>query len=112
MLNALSTASNALSSFIDNTTKENEEDKPTIEIDNIIDQFSKLNNQNSNDNDENKIKKEDISPIKIIADRIEQHTRRFSRKSLIKKKVTKENKFCNCAKYFFFPLIGKFDCTR
>ncbi|OUM62840.1 hypothetical protein PIROE2DRAFT_61626 [Piromyces sp. E2] len=95
-----------------NKIEESEEDKNTIEIDNIIDQFSKLNqNQSGNENNENTIKKEDISPIKIIADRIEQHTRRFSRKSLIKKKVTKENKFCNYAKYFFFPLIGKFDCT-
>ncbi|ORX49332.1 hypothetical protein BCR36DRAFT_412849 [Piromyces finnis] len=112
MLNALSTASNTLSSFIDNTSKEDEESSNTIEIDNIIDQFSKLNQTNSYDEkDESTIKKEDISPIKIIADRIEQHTRRFSRKSLIKKKVTKENKFYNCAKYFFFPLIGNFDCT-
>ena len=108
MLNALSSASNTLSSFLDNS-KEEKEDKDTIEIDNIIDRFSELN---KDQNSEDESLKNDFSPIKIIAKRIEQHTHRFSRKSLIKKKIIKENKFCNYAKYFFFPLIGNFDCTK
>ncbi|ORY57032.1 hypothetical protein LY90DRAFT_669234 [Neocallimastix californiae] len=108
MLNALSSASNTLSSFLDNS-KEEKEDKDTIEIDNIIDRFSELN---KDQNSEDESLKNDFSPIKIIAKRIEQHTHRFSRKSLIKKKIIKENKFLRYAKYFFFPLIGKFDCTN
>jgi len=114
MLNSLSTASNTLSSFIDKS-KESDEDNNNnvLEIDNIIDRFSELNkDQNQNSKDEERIEKEDLSPIKVIAKRIEEHTRRFSRKSLIKKKIIKENKFCNYAKFFFFPLIGNFDCTR
>jgi len=113
MLNSLSTASNTLSSFIDKS-KESDEDNNNnvLEIDNIIDRFSELNqDQNQNSKDEERIEKEDLSPIKVIAKRIEEHTRRFSRKSLIKKKIIKENKFCNYAKFFFFPLIGNFDCT-
>jgi len=109
MLNTLSTAANTLSSFLD-YSKDNEKNEETVEIDNIIDRFNEINT-NQNINEGETIKKEDLSPIKIIANRIEQHTRRFSRKSLIKKKVIKENKFLNYAKYFFFPLIGKFDCT-
>jgi len=96
-------------------SKEDEEDKEIIELDHIINKFNDINqNHDQSLNTKEKgdiVKPEDISPIEIIAKRIEQHTHRFSRKSLIKKKLIKENKFCNYAKYFFFPLIGNFDCT-
>jgi telomere length regulation protein len=53
-----------------------------------------------------------LSQSDIIAVRIRQNTRRFSKKSLVKPKRTKVNQFAPVAGHFFFPLLNYYDRPR
>lgn len=52
------------------------------------------------------------SALDIVALRIKQNTRRFSRKSTVKPKKAAPNHFVPVAGHFFFPLLNQYDRPR
>lgn len=52
------------------------------------------------------------SQADIVALRIKNHTRRFSRRSTVKARRTKTNPFVPVSGYFFFPLLNHYDRPR